>query len=318
MNELQIFTNDTFGEVRTVVKDNEPWFVAADVCEFFGVTNRNRVLQNLDEDEKGGTQIDTPGGVQTVTIINEAGLYTLLFYLQPTKARGVSDEYIAERCEQLRKYKRWITHEVIPSIRKHGAYMASNTLTETLAQPENLIVLLTSLQKEQNGRIRAEAKAESLEADNHKLTDTIDELDKQVVSLTRDNRSLSDQLYKQRGENLRYYIQAAGFEKMMERGTDISLTETAKELGAGRGKMIDMLIRKKYLYRAPSGRLVPCAGRKTVGVFSLKEYAFKNGYRLEPSVYVTIAGRAKILAECIKDGIVQPTLPIPESVSWEV
>lgn len=318
MNELQIFTNDAFGEVRTVVKDNEPWFVAADVCKSFGVANSRIVTARLDDDEKGVCDVDTLGGKQTVTIINEAGLYHALFTMEPKNARGISDEAINERIEKLKSFKRWITHEVIPSIRKHGAYMAPNTLTETLAQPENLIVLLTSLQKEQNGRIRAEAKAESLEADNHKLTDTIDKLDKQVVSLTRDNRSLSDQLYKQRGENLRYYIQAAGFEKMMERGTDISLTETAKELGAGRGKMIDMLIRKNYLYRAPSGRLVPCAGRKTVGVFSLKEYAFKNGYRLEPTVYVTIAGRAKILAECIKDGIVQPTLPIPESVSWEV
>lgn len=304
MNELQIFTNDTFGEVRTLTREGEPWFVAADVCRALELDQVTNTVKRLDDDEKALISIKgISRGNDEVTIVNEPGLYSLV---------------LGSRKPEARAFKRWITHEVIPSIRKHGAYMAPNTLTETLAQPENLIVLLTSLQKEQNGRIRAEAKAESLEADNHKLTDTIDELDKQVVSLTRDNRSLSDQLYKQRGENLRYYIQAAGFEKMMERGTDISLTETAKELGAGRGKMIDMLIRKNYLYRAPSGRLVPCASRKTVGVFSLKEYAFKNGYRLEPTVYVTIAGRAKILAECIKDGIVQPTLPIPESVSWEV
>ena len=163
-----------------------------------------------------------------------------------------------------------------------------------------------------------EAKVESLESDNYKLTDTIDELDRQVVALTRDNKSLSDQLYKQRGENLRFYIQAAGFEKMMEKGTDISLTETAKELEVGRNKMVDMLIRKNYLYRAPSGRLIPHANRKTVGVFSMKEYTFKNGYRLEPTVYVTIAGRAKILAECIKDGLVKPMLPVPEHLSWEL
>ena len=150
MNELQTFTNDTFGEIRTVSLEGEPWFVAADVCEFFGVTNRNRVLQNLDEDEKGGTQIDTPGGKQTVTIISEAGLYTLLFYLQPTKARGMSDEYITERCEQLRKYKRWITHKVIPSIRKHGMY-ATN---ELLDNPDLLIEAATRI-KVQREKIAA-------------------------------------------------------------------------------------------------------------------------------------------------------------------
>lgn len=150
MNALTTFTSDTFGEVRTVLKDNEPWFVAADVCEFFGVTNRNRVLQNLDEDEKGGTQIDTPGGKQTVTIISEAGLYTLLFYLQPTKARGMSDEYITERCEQLRKYKRWITHEVVPTIRRHGMY-ATN---ELLDNPDLLIEAATRI-KVQREKIAA-------------------------------------------------------------------------------------------------------------------------------------------------------------------
>lgn len=70
--------------------------------------------------------MDTPGGKQELTIINESGLYTLLFALQPTKARGVSDEYIKERTMQLRNFKRWITHEVIPAIRKTGGYIKSN------------------------------------------------------------------------------------------------------------------------------------------------------------------------------------------------
>lgn len=123
-NQMQVFENKTFGKIRATTIDGEPWFVAADVCDYFGVTNRNRVMQAIDEDEKGGTQMYTPGGMQTVTILSEAGLYSLLFALQPKKARGVSDEYIQQRYAQLKAFKRWITHEVIPSIRRTGGFVA--------------------------------------------------------------------------------------------------------------------------------------------------------------------------------------------------
>lgn len=122
-NAVEVFNNEEFGSVRTTMIDGEPWFVAADVCEHFGVTNRNRVMQNIDAEDKGGTQIDTPGGMQTVTIVNESGLYAILFALQPSKARGVTEEYIEERQQKLRKFKRWITHDVIPTIRKTGSYL---------------------------------------------------------------------------------------------------------------------------------------------------------------------------------------------------
>ena len=124
MNELQIFHyNDN--EVRTVQIDGEPWWVLKDVCEVFGETNYRRVSGRLDEDEKGVSQINTPGGIQNMTIINESGLYSVLFVMQPEKARGVSDEYIEQRKEQLRTFRRWVTSEVLPSIRKTGGYHVS-------------------------------------------------------------------------------------------------------------------------------------------------------------------------------------------------
>jgi len=147
-NAVEVFNNEEFGSVRTTMIDGEPWFVAADVCEHFGVTNRNRVMQNIDAEDKGGTQIDTPGGMQTVTIVNESGLYAILFALQPSKARGVTEEYIEERQQKLRKFKRWITHDVIPTIRKTGSYLtgedaaalkiirASDTLERSVAIAE--------------------------------------------------------------------------------------------------------------------------------------------------------------------------------------
>lgn len=122
MNEMQVFNNPEFGDIRTVAVNEEPWFVLKDVCEAFGETNYRRVAGRLEDDEKGVSQISTPGGKQNMTIVNESGLYSALFAMQPEKARGVCDEYIAKRQAQLRQFKRWVTSEVLPSIRKTGGY----------------------------------------------------------------------------------------------------------------------------------------------------------------------------------------------------
>ena len=85
-NEIQVFSNEKFGQVRTVMQDGEPWFVAADVCKAFGVDNSRNIVARLDDDEKGVHNVDTLGGKQTVTIINEAGLYHALFTMEPKRA----------------------------------------------------------------------------------------------------------------------------------------------------------------------------------------------------------------------------------------
>ena len=121
-NEIQIFKSDEFGQVRTTTINGEPWFALKDVCNAFGEQNYRRVAQRIDDEEKGVSQIDTPGGTQSMTVVNEAGLYSALFAMQPEKARGVSEEYVRKRQEQLRKFKRWVTSEVLPSIRKTGSY----------------------------------------------------------------------------------------------------------------------------------------------------------------------------------------------------
>lgn len=126
MNDLQIFNNKEFGNVRAVIVDGLPWFVGKDVCEAFGYTNYRRSLLSIDECDKGVSQIDTPGGRQNMVVINESGLYSLLFQMQPQKARGVSqnDTLINERIEKLHRFKHWVTSEVLPSIRKNGGYIA--------------------------------------------------------------------------------------------------------------------------------------------------------------------------------------------------
>lgn len=151
---IQIF-NYEGSQVRTVTMGNDPWFVAADVCGYFGIANHRNAVARLDEDEKGVCDVDTLGGVQKVTIINEAGLYHLLFTITPGNARGLEAAIIEDRKEKLKKFKRWVTHEVIPSIRKHGVY----AVDEVLQNPDMLIGALTALKEE-----REKTKALELQA----------------------------------------------------------------------------------------------------------------------------------------------------------
>lgn len=107
-NNIQVFNNDRFGEVRSVVKDGEPWFVAVDVCKALEIKNNRDALGRLDDDEKGVVSTDTLGGEQEVGVVNESGLYALV---------------LGSRKPEANAFKRWITHDVIPAIRKTGGYI---------------------------------------------------------------------------------------------------------------------------------------------------------------------------------------------------
>ena len=127
-NALQIFKNEEFGSIRTFVKNGEYWFVGRDVCNSFQDKNPNRSIGRIDDCDKRSLKIkDSLGREQTVTVINESGLYALLFAMQPQRANkdGVSNAYpieVQERIEKLRRFKRWVTHDVLPTLRKTGSY----------------------------------------------------------------------------------------------------------------------------------------------------------------------------------------------------
>ncbi len=158
MNDLKIFENKEFGEIRTVVKDGEPWFVGKDVCESFGDTNYRRSLSSVDDDDKRISQIETPGGKQNMIVINESGLYSLLFQMQPQKAKGVSqnDSLVDERIEKLHRFKRWVTSEVLPSIRKNGGYIAGQ---EIMSDDE---LMARALQVAQNKILERDKQIETM------------------------------------------------------------------------------------------------------------------------------------------------------------
>lgn len=113
MNELQIFNNDEFGQVRIVEIDGTPWFVGKDVAQALGYKDhKNALKQHVDAEDKQGWQITTPlGGTQTMTVINESGLYALV---------------LRSNLDSAKKFKRWVTAEVLPSIRKNGIYLNPN------------------------------------------------------------------------------------------------------------------------------------------------------------------------------------------------
>ena len=141
MNNLQVFKNNTFGNLRVVQKDNQTWFVAKDVCECLEIRKYRDALHRLDEDERGSVLVDTLGGRQEVGAVNEYGLYTLVFKSRKPEAH---------------QFKRWVTHEILPTVRKHGAYMTPETIEKTLTDPDFIIRLATELKKEKEARIKAE------------------------------------------------------------------------------------------------------------------------------------------------------------------
>lgn len=108
MNELQIFNNEEFGDIRTVTIDNEPWFVGKDVAEALGYAEpRSAVSKKVEECDRGVAEMETPSGKQKMTTINESGLYALIF---------------GSKLESAKRFKHWVTSEVLPSIRKTGGY----------------------------------------------------------------------------------------------------------------------------------------------------------------------------------------------------
>ncbi len=221
MTELQTFNNPAFGEIRTVTIQDEPWFVGKDVAQVLGYKDTvNALKSHVDSEDKRGWQITTPGGTQEMTIINESGLYSLI---------------LSSKLPSAREFKKWVTSEVLPSIRKHGAYMTPETLQAAILNPDTMIQLCQQLKAEQD-------KRRVLEAENAQLV-----VDKQIMQPKADY-----------------------FDQLVERNTLTNFRETAKQLGIAPKKFVDFLITHKYIYRDKRGKLLPYEARNN-GLFEVKE-----------------------------------------------
>lgn len=134
MNEITVFNNENFGDVRTVRIDDEPWFVGRDVAKILGYANPNDALaKHVDEEDRGIAKCDTLGGIQEMMIVNESGLYSLI---------------LSSKLESAKKFKRWVTSEVIPQIRKTGSYHAPKTYAEALRRLADEAEKMEALQKQ--------------------------------------------------------------------------------------------------------------------------------------------------------------------------
>ena len=120
MENLQIFKNSEFGAIRTITKDNEPWFVASDIAKALGYRMASDLVRRIDEDDRGTHIMSTQGGEQAMLIINESGFYSAI---------------LGSKLESAKRFKHWVTSEVLPSIRKNGGYIAGQ---ETLSDEELL------------------------------------------------------------------------------------------------------------------------------------------------------------------------------------
>lgn len=226
MDELQVFKYQNT-EVRTIERDGEPWFVLKDVCSVLGITHVKDTAIRLEEDEVGQTEvIDSLGRKQTAYIINESGLYNVILRSDKPEAKP---------------FRKWVTSEVLPSIRKHGAYMTPETLDKMIMSPDFGIKLLTALKEEQD-------KCRMLEATNAAL-------------------NVDNQLMKPKADY---------FDELVDCNLLTNFRETAKQLKVPQRKFVDFLLANKYVYRDPGGKLQPYQRHVERGLFAMKEYTIKK------------------------------------------
>jgi prophage antirepressor-like protein len=151
-NQLVLMGNTDFSDVRIITIDGQPWFVGKDVCHLFGDKNHNRSLSRVDDEDKQTVTLDTKGGRQRMTAVNESGLYSLLLDMRPQRANnnGVPDAYppdTQERLEKLKVFRRWVTHEVLPCVRERGRY---TTPAEQRRIDEYIDQLIEEYEQEKN------------------------------------------------------------------------------------------------------------------------------------------------------------------------
>jgi prophage antirepressor-like protein len=217
MDNMQVYKHEQFGEIRTLTKNGEIWFVAADVCNVLDLTNPTMAVARLDEDERSKFNLGRQG---MTNCVNEYGLYNLI---------------LASRKKEAKVFKRWITHEVLPDIRRHGAYMTPAKLEEVLLNPDTIIQLATELK-------RAQEERDALSIRNSELT----------------------------VQNTVMQPKADYFDELVDRNLLSNFRNTAKALGVKQKEFINYLLDHGYVYRDAKGTLFPYA-EKNDGLFEIKE-----------------------------------------------
>lgn len=220
MNELTTFTHE-LGEIRTLEIEGEPWFVGKDVAKALGYKNtRDTFNKHVDAEDKGVAKCDTLGGTQEMTIINESGLYSLI---------------LSSKLPTAKVFKRWVTSEVLPTIRKQGVYATPAKVEDILNDPDSFIAVLQNLKAERNKNLELQAVNSDLSVKNTIMQPKADY-----------------------------------FDEMVDRNLLTTFRETAKVLDVKERKFIQFLLDRKYIYRGKKDKLLPSVG-KGDGLFEVKE-----------------------------------------------
>ncbi len=222
--ELQVFNNDEFGSIQAVEMDGEPWFVAATVAKALGYRMASDMTRRLDDDEKGTRSVRTPGGEQSMNVISEPGLYSAI---------------LGSKLQSAKAFKRWVTHDVIPSIRRHGMYATPQAAEAMLADPDVMISALQALKAER-------AKVAELSAANAELAPKALFADAVEASSTS---ILVGELAKILKQN----------------GVDV-----------GQNRLFEWLRRDGYLIKGGSSKNMPTQRSMDLGVFEVKERTISN------------------------------------------
>lgn len=159
MENIQSFVNENFGTIRTMLINDEPYFIGKDIASILGYTNTAKAIRDhVDIEDKLGERIVLSGQNREVIFINESGLYSLI---------------LSSKLPTAKKFKRWVTTEVLPTIRKHGMYANEETIEKMLADPDSMIKILTELKKEREQRIKLENENAALLPDANMARDII-------------------------------------------------------------------------------------------------------------------------------------------------
>lgn len=219
---IQVFENAAFGTIRTLTEDGEPWFVASDIAKALGYRMASDMNRRLDDDEKGTRSVRTPGGTQEMTVISEAGLYSAV---------------LGSKLPEAKAFKRWVTHEVLPAIRRDGGYMAAKP-DET---PEE--IMARALRIADDTMRRQKERIESLSSANAEMRPKALFADAVAAS---ESTCLVGELAKMLRQN----------------GVEI-----------GQNRLFDWLRERGYLGKGGDNRNVPTQASMDMGLFRIKETA---------------------------------------------
>lgn len=165
MYDIKIFENEQFGQIRTINQNGEPWFAMKDICKALELSDTSKAAERLDEDDLTRIKFVSGGQNREMFFINKPGLYSLI---------------LSSRKPEAKAFKRWITHEVIPAIEKHGVYATPEAVERMLNDPDSMITILKTLKAEREARVAAEEKI-ALDAPKVLFADCVSQADTDIL-----------------------------------------------------------------------------------------------------------------------------------------